>query len=1009
MRIALLKNCVAQAQTWQDYMQKGNALYQTKEYDSASFYFRKAYQYAAQQRNLSHQKESIKQIIAAELYAFSPDTALKYANLMWLSDFQPYEIYFAKENIFRRFLYYDSAALYAAKYSQYAPKSDTRTEVERLKAAVTAYYEAYYYDLALFHSKRLLNLCEEVYSKNSSEYAEVNLLIAAILAKKGEVSTAKTVVEQAIKIYQKYSEKPEGLAYALYAKSVLLTELGNYLLALNSIYQSIVLYKKQYGEQYIHTAKAFLQLGILHEKMAKYDSALYYQRKALTLFKNILPENDLHIARVLQAIGTTYFAQRNYEKAEEYYQNALFIQKQHYVEYHPQLAETYKNLGAVMEAQKDAVLCYRFYELANNIYLRTLGTKHIEVAQSYINLGTAYFLKKEHQKSLNYYLKGLHLLEHNPQWAMHEYLLQAYQKLSFFYQTEKDYEKAIQYAEKAVFILKNKVSSPNVYLSEQYLRLAALYRLSKQYIRQVQAYQNAIDALCLQSTNEAFATPTYKNVILEEKVIPLLIQKANLIIENYSYSHLQPITLWLNDDGKTAYQDSQKEYELNSSLNALELVLELKLKLFRQGQYVPLPEEVPQKIIFLSLHLYQFTRQKHYLEKIVSYSELFARFSHQFAEPNLKFYSSTQDTLTDRHAKINKQISNLKKELIYASKNDYKVDTQWVNTLVKDYQKAQQSLFNLWQNAQKYAPDYYFCYHIKGLNTTFVETQNENLIYSIFLDEISKRWKKIQDEQHPLHKAHILHYLPLPNAQSVALLVSSQKTDFIPLPTTSETFKYITAIDSAMKQKNFTLLEQISPILYSTLFEPIKNYLTHNTLIVFLHGNFSQLCIENLIADKKNTLIQKYRILYAFSVADLFEIKEEKPKTTFAQNYHNVRRSVSGLENSKLGFKSVSNTVNSIDILHTDTPIDYKPGSKILSCYLYISSYCNTFVPYMSANCITLRYPLEIETEQFFWREFYESLSKSRTIWDSFYTAQQKVEKNSLYSVGCFRLFIGKI
>jgi tetratricopeptide (TPR) repeat protein len=1000
----------------QKELQKGNTFFAQKQYDSASYYYRKGYRNATQNRDLNTQKKYIPLIIQAECYAQNPDTALKYANLMYFADFPLHEIYDAKENIFRMFLYYDSAAFYASKYIASAPKTDNKTEIKRLKNAVLAYYDAYYYDLALFYCKPLLTLCEAEYSRNSPEYAEIKLLIAAVLAKKGEITTAQTAIEQAMLIYQKYPEQSQLMAYTQYAQSIILTQNGKYLQAMASAQNAVSVYKKQFGEQYLNTAKSFLQLGILYEKTGKYDSAFYFQQKALTLFKSLLSENDLYVAQALQAIGTTYFAQKNYEKAEEYYQNALFIQKQHYIQYHPQIAETYKNLGAVMEAKKDVALCYRFYELALGIHLRTLGQSHIEVAQSYINMGTAWFLKKEPKKSMEFYLKGVHILEHNPEFSNHEYLLNGYNKLSVLYQTQKDYEKAIQYAIKAIVIAKNKINTFSTYLSEQYIRLVALYHLANQYSNEVEAYQNAIDALCLKPITQPFATPVYKDVILEEKAIPLLVQKANLIIEHYNFEPLQEITLSADESFRTIPHDSRKEYELNSALNALELVIELKHKLFKQGQYITIPADVEQKIIFLCLHLYQISQQRQYVEKLLSYAEIFSYQQYQY-----KFFFDTQksatksfspqDTLKEQKIKIEKQFSELKKQLLNACKNEYKTDTQWVKSLLKQYERTLNTQEKVWQNIQKYSPEYYANFTVKGLklNTTF-ETQTDKFIAFLPLDALSKTWKTVKNEQHVLYKAQALYYLPLPDFKSIALIADENKMHCIPLETNAQIFKEVTLLDSALKQKNLSvstgLCEKLSPIL----FDPLKSYLNSNTLLIFTQGIFNKLSVENLFLDKKNTVISKYKIFYAYSLTELLNQAVEKPKTEFIQNIFETKRPVSALNNPKYRFLPASGQVSeNADIFHTDSFIDYPKKSPPFKQYLYISAYCNTFIPYIQSNCISLRYPTDTETEQQFWNIFYETLMKNSTIWNAFYTAQQKIYKQDNTYPGCFRLYLSKI
>lgn len=996
-------------------IQKGNNFYTQKQYDSAIYYYKKGYRTATLNRDLNTQKKYIPLIIQAETYAQNLDSALKYANLMYFADFPLYEIYAAKESVFRKFLYYDSTALYAARYMASVPQKDNITQIERLKNAVLAYYDAYYYDLALLYGKSLLSLCETEYTKESTEYAEIKLIIAAVLAKKGEISPTQTTIEQAMRIYQKYPEKPELMAYAQYAKSIALTQTGKYTQAISAIQKAIFIYKKQLGESSLPTAKAFLQLGILHEKTAHYDSALYYQQKALVLFKSLLPENDLYIARALLSIGTTFYAQKNYDKAEEYYQNALFIQKQHYVQYHPQIAETYKYLGNVMEAKKDAVLCFRFYELAMNIYTRTLGKQHTELAQSYINMGTAYFLKKDPKKSLEFYLKGIHILEHNPELAHHEYLLNGYEKLSVFYQTQKEYDKAIQYAEKAIFITQNKVNSFNTHLSEQYLRLVALYHLANQYSNEVKAYQKAIDALCIQPVSEPFATPVYKNVIVEEKAIPLLIQKANTIIEHYSYDPLQAFTLWAEEEKSIVPHESRKEYELNSALNALELVIELKHKLFRQGKTIPIPAEIESKIIFLCLQLYQISQQRHYAEKLLSYLEIFSYQKYQYALKMSDFtknlHLSTKDTLIERYYTLQKQLSDLKKQLLNACIDGYKTDTQQVKILLKQYYTAQQREQKIWSDIENYVPQYSEKYTIPKLkNTLRTETSTDKFITFLPLNALSKIWKTVKNEQNPLYKAKAVYYIPLINGNSTVILADEEKIECIPLATTLQTFQQITALDSALKQQNLSNATQLSTELYSLLLEPLKPYLDKNTLIVFTYGIFDKLSVESLMIDKKTTLIAKYRVFYAYSLIHLLNQAVEKPKTTFNSNGYWTKQAINALNNINYHFTPYTSfDVKNIDIFHTDYLIEHQKTLLSSEVYLYILTSYGLYMPYPVSNCIILRYPMNIETEQQFWETFYETLMKNNTVWNAFYIAEQRVLKKDRNYPVCMRLYLCKI
>lgn len=178
--------------------------------------------------------------------------------------------------------------------------------------------------------------------------------------------------------------------------------------ALECLLYAIELYESILGENDHHTSSAYSNVGMIYDQMKKYDEALTYYFKGLEVDKIYFGEYHVEVAKVYDNIGVVYKALKEYERALYYYDLALEIRDK-LDECHPDRAITYNNKGLVLQNIGRVDEALEYHQKALIICEKVHGIRHPATAITYDNLACAYKVKKDYEKSLEFFVKTLYI------------------------------------------------------------------------------------------------------------------------------------------------------------------------------------------------------------------------------------------------------------------------------------------------------------------------------------------------------------------------------------------------------------------------------------------------------------------------------------------------------------------------------------------------------------------------------------------------------------------------
>lgn len=225
----------------------------------------------------------------------------------------------------------------------------------------------------------------------------------------------------------------EGLADALYLKSLIYRE--------KSDYKSSLSVTDKYLELYIllndslKLAKGYYNLAILNKYMGEYELAIYYCQKSLTyciplnnptlilgnyncigsIFiegkskydsaayyylkaYDICEKNGIqaHLSTILNNLGIVYFDDEQYEIARKYFNMSLEINQNS--NNREKMALNLINLGRIASKENDFQKALDYYDQALEIFIEFNDLR--EIADVYNNMGDAYFNQKRYDLAL---------------------------------------------------------------------------------------------------------------------------------------------------------------------------------------------------------------------------------------------------------------------------------------------------------------------------------------------------------------------------------------------------------------------------------------------------------------------------------------------------------------------------------------------------------------------------------------------------------------------------------
>ncbi len=238
----------------------------------------------------------------------------------------------------------------------------------------------------------------------------------------------------------------------------------------------------------VKVAGIYTNIATVYMRQSKFEDALSVNFKSLKLFEKV--GDELKQAITLGNIGNLYYELEQNKPAEQFYRKSLFLARK--VNHAMTIGNDLVNIGGLKfeyGVQKDSII--NLQELDSALYYFTEAEVTLEkinavynLSAVYNNLGRIYFMKKDFQKALTIYLKGLNARE-----LMEDQfgIGLSYMNLAATEKQLGNNSKNIEHLNKAADIflsLKNYLN-----LKQAYGKLAEAYEDKKDYVTSLKYYQ----------------------------------------------------------------------------------------------------------------------------------------------------------------------------------------------------------------------------------------------------------------------------------------------------------------------------------------------------------------------------------------------------------------------------------------------------------------------------------------------------------------------------------------
>jgi signal transduction histidine kinase/Tfp pilus assembly protein PilF len=209
--------------------------------------------------------------------------------------------------------------------------------------------------------------------------------------------SAYSYIEQAYDLSCKLNYM-EGQVDALYFKSVIYFQKGEYKLSMNNIEKCLEL-ALDLGDS-LRLAKGYYQISNVLRESGDYDLSLYYSHKSLNLYLPLC--NDIGIAGNYNNIGSNYLSKSEYDSAAFYYLKAIAIcDRLGMTSYKAVILDNLSNVYYEEGQYENAMSITK-----NSLEINLKINNNEGLALDYTNLGRIAQNYKRYKEAFDYYIKA---------------------------------------------------------------------------------------------------------------------------------------------------------------------------------------------------------------------------------------------------------------------------------------------------------------------------------------------------------------------------------------------------------------------------------------------------------------------------------------------------------------------------------------------------------------------------------------------------------------------------
>lgn len=252
--------------------------------------------------------------------------------------------------------------------------------------------------------------------------------------KKGKHNKIALLLFFTLVIFNSFSQNQKQIADSLYAIGKKSVKTGDFSEALNSVTNSLNIYKdlkdnKSIGKCYNRIATVYYYQGDFAKALSNFNHSLNYYEKAG--FEN-------GVSSSINNIGAIYYFLGNYSKALDYYKKAMLFHEKH--NNYLSLAATTQNIGNIYLELNDFDNAMKHYQTAKTIY-DTIANQ-AAISKVFNSIGEIYLKQDDFKKALNNFESSLSIARSHEEKQIQ---IEALLNLGRLFREQQNYPKALEY------------------------------------------------------------------------------------------------------------------------------------------------------------------------------------------------------------------------------------------------------------------------------------------------------------------------------------------------------------------------------------------------------------------------------------------------------------------------------------------------------------------------------------------------------------------------------------
>lgn len=233
-----------------------------------------------------------------------------------------------------------------------------------------------------------LDVRRRVYGPRDTSLADGYADLGVILSEQGEYDEARGLLLEALEIDREAGRR-DAVARGLDHLGLIEFRFGEFGESRSLHEEALATRLELYGESDTRTALSLLNLSEVLSQLGEYDLAIEALDRCLAIRRNLLGEQHPDVAVALNALGNVYQRIGDLEAAEHVLLEALAIRRAVFGDRHPETAVTQNGLGVVLYFLGDHAAAAERFADAVSIWTEQLGDEHPDVLSGLNNLGAA--------------------------------------------------------------------------------------------------------------------------------------------------------------------------------------------------------------------------------------------------------------------------------------------------------------------------------------------------------------------------------------------------------------------------------------------------------------------------------------------------------------------------------------------------------------------------------------------------------------------------------------------